>query len=173
MTATVGARATAERLAVPVVSCLAAGLPLSPLDGLSRAELRALVTVLAENVDPARLLTAAIAAAAARAAAAPPVQVKAPRKPKRRIRRPSRRDRGTRWRLPTDGIIDEFAIELAVTGKREVPLTTPERLVAAQRILAAGGTAALIAKRLHMNGSEARKLAEAALGEDSEQEAAA
>jgi hypothetical protein len=64
-----------------------------------------------------------------------------------------------RWVLPDDGIIDDLAIEIAASGRRPVPLTVPERRLAAAVILAAGGTPYLISRRLHLNGQNARALA--------------
>ncbi len=61
------------------------------------------------------------------------------------------------WTLPEDGIIDPVAIEIAATGARPVQLTPAERRLAAARILARGGGASLIAKRLHVSGSTARR----------------
>jgi hypothetical protein len=64
-----------------------------------------------------------------------------------------------RWTLPDDGIIDLIAIEIAAGGARPVTLTPAERRLAAARILARGGGASLIAKRLHLSGTTARRLA--------------
>jgi hypothetical protein len=64
-----------------------------------------------------------------------------------------------RWVLPDDGIIDDLAIEIAASGRRPVPLTVPERRLAAAVILAAGGTPYLISRRLHLNSQNARTLA--------------
>jgi len=61
--------------------------------------------------------------------------------------------------LADDGIIDLFAVEIATRGVRTVALTRPERQLAAARILARGGTAYLIAKRLHVSGTTALTLA--------------
>ena len=62
------------------------------------------------------------------------------------------------WTLPEDGIPGPIAIELAARGIRPVALTPAERLTAAARILARGGTPALIACRLHISGSTALAL---------------
>ncbi len=72
------------------------------------------------------------------------------------------------WVLPDDGIIDPVAVEIAVTGKRPVRLTTAERRAAAARILAGGGTPWLLARRLRMSQAAARVLAAsiAETGED-------
>ncbi len=64
-----------------------------------------------------------------------------------------------RWTLPDDGIIDLIAIEIAAGGARAVTLTAAERRLAAARILARGGGASLIVKRLHVSGTTARRLA--------------
>ncbi|MHB1877391.1 MAG: hypothetical protein ACYCPF_21340 [Streptosporangiaceae bacterium] len=63
------------------------------------------------------------------------------------------------WTLPEDGILDPIAIELAARGIRPVALTPAERLTAAARILAKGGTPALVARRLHVSGTTALILA--------------
>ncbi len=65
------------------------------------------------------------------------------------------------WLLPEDGIVDEIAVELTVRGVRRVALTPGERLAAAALILASGGTRYPIAKRLHISGSTAKRLADA------------
>jgi hypothetical protein len=64
-----------------------------------------------------------------------------------------------RFTLPDDGIIDLIAVEIAASGNRPVALTPPERQLAAARILARGGTPALVSKRLHVNGTTALTLA--------------
>lgn len=61
--------------------------------------------------------------------------------------------------LPDDGIIDPIAVEIAASGERRVRLTNAERELAAQNILAQGGGASLIARRLHVSGTIARSLA--------------
>jgi len=61
--------------------------------------------------------------------------------------------------LADDGIIDPIAVEIAARGIRVVALTAPERQAAAARILARGGTLALISRRLRVSGSTAAKLA--------------
>ncbi len=64
------------------------------------------------------------------------------------------------WVLPDDdGIVDSVAIEIAVSGARPVALTRTERQLAAARILAEGGTAYVISKRLRVSGSTAIALA--------------
>lgn len=64
-----------------------------------------------------------------------------------------------RWVIPDDGIIDHLAVEIAASGERAVRLTVPERRAAAARIIAKGGTATTIAKRLCMRTADARILA--------------
>jgi hypothetical protein len=61
--------------------------------------------------------------------------------------------------LADDGIIDLIAVELAARGARPVALTRAERQLAAARILAGGGTAYVISKRLHGSGTTALTLA--------------
>ena len=61
--------------------------------------------------------------------------------------------------LADDGIIDLLAVELAARGARPVALTRAERQLAAAAILARGGTAYVISKRLHVSGTTARTLA--------------
>ena len=67
----------------------------------------------------------------------------------------------TRRRLihADDGIIDPITMELAAHGARTVALTRAERHLAAARILAWGGTADVICKRLHVGETTARLLA--------------
>ena len=61
--------------------------------------------------------------------------------------------------LAEDGIIDPIAVEIAARGVRTVALTRAERHLAAARILAWGGTADVICKRLHVGETTARLLA--------------
>lgn len=65
---------------------------------------------------------------------------------------------GQHHTLPDDGIIDLIAVEIAARGTRPVALTPSERLLAAARILARGGTPSLVSQRLHTNGTVARTL---------------
>lgn len=65
------------------------------------------------------------------------------------------------WLLPEDGIIDPVAVEIAAAGTRRVRLTAAERRLAAALILARGGSAQHIARRLHMSGRSAQELAAA------------
>ena len=58
-----------------------------------------------------------------------------------------------------DGIIDPIAVEIAARGMRTVALTRAERQLAAARILAWGGTACLISRRLHVSRTTALVLA--------------
>jgi hypothetical protein len=64
-----------------------------------------------------------------------------------------------RLALADDGIIDPIAVEIAARGARTVALTPAERQLAAARILARGGTACVISKRLHVSGTTALLLA--------------
>ncbi|REE96647.1 hypothetical protein [Thermomonospora umbrina] len=64
-----------------------------------------------------------------------------------------------RWLLPEDGIVDEIAVEVAAAGTRQVALTRTERELAAARILAAGGNATDIARRLFISYASAKALA--------------
>jgi len=61
--------------------------------------------------------------------------------------------------LADDGIIDPIAVEIATRGARTVALTWAERQLAAARILARGGTAYVISKRLPVSGTTALTLA--------------
>ena len=63
------------------------------------------------------------------------------------------------WVLTDDGVIDPVAVEIAASGSRPVALTRAERQLAAEHILARGGTLSLISGRLRVNGSTARALA--------------
>jgi WhiB family transcriptional regulator, redox-sensing transcriptional regulator len=69
--------------------------------------------------------------------------------------------RRTRRRLvlADDGIIDLIAVEIATRRARTVSLTRAERQLAAARILARGGTAYVISKRLHVSGTTTLMLA--------------
>jgi DNA-binding CsgD family transcriptional regulator len=62
------------------------------------------------------------------------------------------------WLLPEDGIVDPVAIDLAARGVRPVALTPTERRIAAARILAAGGSATTLGRRLRMSHGTARAL---------------
>ena len=84
----------------------------------------------------------------------PPVT---PASPCRAARRRSRNS----WVLPDDGIVDEIAMAIAAAGTRPVALTRTERRLAAERILASGGTPYLISRRLHVSGQTALALAAA------------
>ncbi|WP_157254833.1 hypothetical protein [Nonomuraea typhae] len=67
--------------------------------------------------------------------------------------------RRPRWSLPEDGIVDELAVEIAARGE-QVALTKTERRRAAERIVAAGHSAAELGTRLHLSGSTALALYE-------------
>jgi hypothetical protein len=57
--------------------------------------------------------------------------------------------------LADDDIIDPISVVIAARGARPVALTRAERQLAAVRILARGGTAYVISKRLHISGTTA------------------
>jgi hypothetical protein len=59
---------------------------------------------------------------------------------------------------PGGPLIDVVAIELALTGRRRVELTKPERLIAAAFILAAGGRQADVVERLGISKAEASRM---------------
>jgi hypothetical protein len=62
------------------------------------------------------------------------------------------------WVLPEDGIIDGLAVQIAASGKRRVRLTRTERLFAAALIVARGGSAYQVGKRLGVSSSTAHAL---------------
>jgi hypothetical protein len=173
-------RAVAENLAVPVVAYVAAGQPPAPLGRLSPEELTALVVLLAEATDPGKLLAVVTGTSAAvgpdnpaglrRYIGALESRVQAltealesahtrqpPPPPATRARkRPGPRPR---WERPDDGIVDEVAVDAVVCGERALPLSRPERLLAARKILSAGGGVTLISERLHVSSKVAAELA--------------
>jgi hypothetical protein len=61
--------------------------------------------------------------------------------------------------LPDDGIIGPVAVHIASSGVRRVHLTEAAVQLAAERILARGGTPSVISTRLHVRGTSARALA--------------
>lgn len=64
----------------------------------------------------------------------------------------------TGWVLRDDDIIDDIAIEIAITGRRSVRLTKAERRVALMKLIQMGVTSSEdIAGRLRMGPSEVRK----------------
>jgi hypothetical protein len=67
--------------------------------------------------------------------------------------------RTSEWVIPEDGIIDAFAVQIAASGKRLVKLTPTERRYAAALILARGGTAYQVSKRLGVSSSTGHALA--------------
>ncbi len=71
------------------------------------------------------------------------------------------------WVLPDDGIVDDAAVEIAAKGERPVALTRTERQLAATLILARGGTAYVVSRRLRVSGSTAIALAAIALAANS------
>ncbi|HEX4661888.1 MAG TPA: hypothetical protein VH307_31215 [Streptosporangiaceae bacterium] len=60
--------------------------------------------------------------------------------------------------LPEDSIVDEVAVEVAVSGERPVRLTATERELAAEQLMADGGGPGLLADRLNMSTLEAMQL---------------
>ena len=125
-------------------------LPAGALDDLTRDQLAALVEVLAAEADPARLLAAVLAASVA---GAPPPEVPRP---------PRKRHLG-KWERADDGVVDEIAVGLVASGEAErtgrvIPLSQRERLLAAARIVKAGGGVWLICERLHVSGTVAAEL---------------
>ncbi|WP_431897312.1 hypothetical protein [Nonomuraea sp. bgisy101] len=60
--------------------------------------------------------------------------------------------------LAEDGVVDLMAVDLVVTGQRQVQLTPTERLLAATRILAAGGGVGDVARRMGVEHTVARRL---------------
>jgi hypothetical protein len=62
-------------------------------------------------------------------------------------RRPGRNDL---YLIPEDGVIDMIAVDIAASGIRPVRLTDRERMLAARRILAAGGMTATLMRRLRL-----------------------
>lgn len=91
-----------------------------------------------------------------------------------RIRRQENTDP---YLIAEDGIIDMTAVDIAVAGVRLIRLTVRERELAAQRILAGGGTQTMIRRNLALpTVAAARSLCKrvrATLAEDPAQEHAA
>lgn len=52
------------------------------------------------------------------------------------------------WILPEDGIVDELAIRLAMSGERRIALTERERKIAVERMAKQGATSSEIIKAL-------------------------
>lgn len=177
-------RATAENLAVPIVAYVTAGQPPAPLARLSPEELAALVILLAETVDPGKLLAVVTGAKAtdrpdnpaslrryvaelesrvqALGIALESAHIRQPVLSASRVRkRPGPRPR---WERPDDGIVDEVAVDAVVSGERALPLSRPERLLAVRKILGAGGGVTLISERLHVSSRVAAALAGLAAG---------
>lgn len=71
-------------------------------------------------------------------------------KGRKRNNRPASKSSVVVWLLPEDGIIDEFAIELAVTGRKDVALTDGERRIAVQKMLKMHIGPEEMRKRLHV-----------------------
>ena len=70
---------------------------------------------------------------------------------------------GAAMLLPDDGLIDELAVRIAVSGARVVRLTSAERDLAARELLERGAGLAELAAHLGTNIPSARRLV-AALG---------
>jgi hypothetical protein len=62
------------------------------------------------------------------------------------------------WVIPEDGIIDALAVQIAASGQRRVRLTGMERRLAAALILARGGNAYQVHKRLGVSSATAHAL---------------
>lgn len=60
--------------------------------------------------------------------------------------------------LPDDGIVDEVAIGLAVSGARRVRLTEAERAIAAERMIRGGADLAELAAHLGTSTAAAGRL---------------
>lgn len=75
------------------------------------------------------------------------------------------RRRRTTWLLPEDGILDPIAVDIAARGVRPVALTPTERRIAASRILATGGSATTLTRRLRISHSAARALVDQLIAE--------
>jgi hypothetical protein len=170
-------RVIAENLAVPVVAYVTAGQQPAPLGRLSSEELTALVVLLAEVADPGKLLAAVTGASAPAGPDSPADLRRYVAELENRVqaltvalgsaharqvsaaqvlRRPGP---CSRWERPDDGIVDEVAVDAVISGERALPLSRPERVLAARKILSAGGGVALISERLHISGKVAAKLA--------------
>jgi hypothetical protein len=167
------------------VAYVAAGQQPAPLGRLSPEELTALVILLAEAADPGKLLAVVTGTSASAAADSPTdlrryiaglesrVQALAEALESAHTRqslpsaarvrkRPGPR---SRWERPDDGVVDEVAVDAVVSGERALPLSRPERLLAARKILSAGGGVTLISGRLHVSNKVAAELAEQAAGQ--------
>lgn len=67
----------------------------------------------------------------------------------------------SRTRLDDDGIVDPIAVEIAAKGTRPVELTDTEQTAAAVLMLKRGASPSLVAYRLRMATSTARRIAAA------------
>jgi hypothetical protein len=74
---------------------------------------------------------------------------------RRAARRPRRR---AAHLLPDDGIIDEVAVSIAVSGTRRVRLTEAERDLAAERMIRGGADLAELAQHLGTSTAAAGRL---------------
>ena len=63
--------------------------------------------------------------------------------------------------LPDDGLIDEVAVSIAVSGARRVRLTPPERDLAARLMIARGADVAELAAHLGTSTAAAGRLVKA------------
>ena len=63
--------------------------------------------------------------------------------------------------LPDDGLIDEVAVSIAVSGARRVRLTPPERDLAARLMIARGADVAELAAHLGTSTAAAGRLIKA------------
>jgi len=177
-------RAVAEALAVPVVAYVTARQHPAPLGRLSPEELTELVVLLAGVADPGKLLAVVTGASAAAEPDEPTSLRRYIAELESRVRaltvalesahtrQPAaaaahaRKRPGphSRWERPDDGIVDEVAVDAVVSGERALPLSRPERLLAARKILGAGGGVTLISERLHVSSKAAAELADVAAG---------
>ena len=120
------------------------------------------LVLLAEAADPGKLLAMVTGTSRPASGASLSARARQPAPPAARGgKRPGPR---SRWERPDDGIVDEVAVDAVVSGARALPLSRPERLLAARRILSAGGGVTLIAERLHVSGKAAAELAALAAG---------
>lgn len=63
-----------------------------------------------------------------------------------------------KWVIPEDGVIDALAVRIAASGQRRVRLTRTERRLAAALIVARGGNAYQVHKRLGVSPATAHAL---------------
>ena len=77
------------------------------------------------------------------------------------------------WVIPEDGIIDTLAVQIAASGQRRVRLTRMERRLAVALILARGGNAYQVHKRLGVSSATARTLTDSLTAHPAELDEAA